>query len=193
MLPSEKDIEKRKAKLDGFLKNIDKETGVSPEAAMINMVRGAIRQSWMKSPTKLAYLYSKTEPDMDDSNRRKWKVQCECCRNWFKESDVEVDHIEGNNSFTTVADFENYFQKILQVGFDGLQILCKDCHAIKSHSEKRGIPFEEAKIEKKAIAIIKAKEDRLWLSNRGIVPASNAEKRRDQLVEAIKKENIETE
>lgn len=185
MIPSEADIQKRKTKLESFRSKIDKETGESSEANMIRVVRGAIRQSWMKSPTKLAFLMSKTVPDMDDSNRRKWKIQCNCCNEWFKESDVEVDHIEGNHTLKTVDDFKNYFEKILRVGFDGLQILCKQCHLIKSHAEKRGISFEAAAIEKQAIAIIDTKRDKEWLLERDITPASNATKRREQIVEAL--------
>lgn len=187
MRPSEQDIKKRKEKLGGFLKKLDKNNGKATEAEMIRVVRGAIRQSWMKSPTKLAFLNMHIHPDMDDTNRRKWKIQCMCCGEWFKEGDVEVDHIEGNHSFSKISDFENYFTKILQVGFDGLQILCKGCHKIKTHAEKRGITFDEASIEKQAIAIIDEKSDRAWLTERGIVPASNAVKRREQLIEELSK------
>ena len=99
MIPSKTDIEKQKNKLEDLKKHLS-EDGRSSQAAMVSMVRGAIRQSWMKSPTKLAYLHSKVEPDMDDTNRRKWKVQCESCNEYFKISDIEIDHRHGNHSFT---------------------------------------------------------------------------------------------
>ena len=182
MTPSDSDIKKRQKKLDEFLKQIDPETGVSSEHKMVQAVRSAIRQSWMKSPTKLAYLYSRTEPDMDDSTRTKWKIRCEMCGEYFKLNEIEIDHIEGHHSFTKVEDFENYFRNILMVGFDGLQALCKDgCHATKSLAERLGISFEEAKLEKKVIEIIKSKKDKEFIKDAGEVPASNAEKRRDQV------------
>lgn len=187
MRPTTADIEKRQAKLEGFLKKIDPETGITPDSVLLTMVRGAIRKSWMQSPTKLAFLLSKSVPDMDD-NRRKWKVQCSCCGEWFKESDVEVDHKHGNQTFKTVEDFQKYFEKILKVGFDDLQILCKSCHSIKTHSEKRGITFDEARIEKQAIAIVDSKKEKEWLSERGITPASNAPTRRAQIIEELTKQ-----
>lgn len=185
MVPSAADIKKRKAALDGFLKQIDPVTGKSQEKKMVQAVRGAIRQSWMKSPTKLAYLYMKTIPDMDPSTRTKWLVECECCKQRFKITDVEVDHIKGCNSFTRLEDFEEYFDSILMVGFDGLQILCKDrCHAAKTLSEKLGISFDEALVEKEVIAICKG-DEKAWLKSKGIVPAGNAKLRREQVREVL--------
>lgn len=185
MIPSQKDIDKRKQKLKDFLSKIDPETGVSKEKDMIQVVRGAIRKSWMRSPTKLAYLYSKSEPDMDEESRRKWKIQCECCKEYFKEADVEVDHIDGNHSFRTVDDFENYFNKILMIGFDDLQILCKECHEIKTLQEKLGITFKEARAHKIAISIQKEKREKEWLIEQGLVPEKNQVKRRLQIVEFL--------
>lgn len=186
MVPSAADIKKRKATLDGFLKQIDPVTGQSIEKKMVQMVRSSIRQAWMKSPTKLAYLYMHTIPDMDPTTRTKWLVQCECCKQKFKVNEVEVDHITGCHSFLKVEDFEQYFNNILMVDFSGLQILCKDrCHATKTLSEKLGISFEEALIEKEVIAICKG-DEKSWLKKKGITPASNAKLRRQQVTEVLK-------
>lgn len=185
MIPSKTDIEKQKNKLEDLKKHLS-EDGRSSQAAMVSMVRSAIRQSWMKSPTKLAYLYSKIEPDMDDTNRRKWKVQCECCKEYFKISEVEIDHRHGNHTFTAPEDFLNYFEKILMVGFDDLSVLCKDkCHATKTLSERLGVDLVTAAAHKQAISIIKTKKDKSWLEERGIKPASNEKNRRQQIVDSI--------
>lgn len=189
MIPSEADIKKKKQQLESFLKQIDPETGKSDEYKTVLTVRSAIRKAWMRSPTKLAYLASKTVPDMDDSTRTKWKIQCECCGDWFKLGDVETDHIEGNHTFNKVSDFENYFNKILMVGFDGLQILCKDkCHATKSYMEKNGCTWDEAVVLKQVIAIQKSKQDIAFLKAKGYTPASNQAKRKQQLIEILTKE-----
>ena len=113
----------------------------------------------------------------------------EMCGEYFKLNEIEIDHIEGHHSFTKVEDFENYFRNILMVGFDGLQALCKDgCHATKSLAERLGISFEEAKLEKKVIEIIKSKKDREFLKAKGVTPASNANKRREQIREVLNNE-----
>lgn len=185
MIPSEADIKKKEKQLQDFLKKLNSD-GTSREKDMVSVVRSAIRKSWMRSPTKLAYLTMHTKPDMDDSTRTKWKIQCECCQGWFKLNEVEVDHISGNHSFTKVSDFENYFNNILMVGFDDLQILCKTDHSIKSLSESLGISFEEARLEKQVIEICKVKKDKQFIKDAGLDPASNADKRREQVRSILK-------
>jgi hypothetical protein len=191
MTPSQSDIKKREANLQKFLKQIDPETGRSSERKMLTAVRGAIRQSWMKSPTKLAYLYMKTVPDMDDSTRTKWKIQCECCGNWFKLNEIQIDHIQGNNSFTKIEDFESYFNSILMVGFDGLQALCaENCHPLKTLSESLNISFEDAKIEREVIALCKQKASQqdAFLAKHNVVCVKNAVARRNAIREILKEE-----
>lgn len=190
-VPSQTDIKKREAKLQQFLKQIDPETGRSSERKMLTAVRGAIRQSWMKSPTKLAYLYMKTVPDMDDSTRTKWKIQCECCGEWFKLNEIQIDHVQGNNSFSKIEDFESYFNNILMVGFDGLQALCaENCHPLKTLSESLNISLQDAKIEREVIALckLKASEQDAWLKERNVTCAKNKDARRDAIRECLKKE-----
>lgn len=170
MIPSEADIKRREAKLQQFIKKLDAD-GKPQEKHVLNVVRGAIRSAWMKSDVKLAYLYMNTIPDMDDSTRTKWLVKCEMCGELFKLNEVEIDHKWGNHTFTKVEDFENYFNNILMVGFDDLQVLCRDDHAVKTLAESQGISIEEARLEKKVIAICKqpAKEIDKFLAENGVV------------------------
>lgn len=178
--PSQADLKKREDKLKQFLKKLDS-NGKPNEQHVLNVVRSAIRQAWMKSNTKLAYLYMNTIPDMDDSTRTKWLFKCEMCGEMFKLNEVEVDHKQGHNKFTSTEDFVEYFQNILMVGFDDLQILCKTDHSIKSLSESLGISFEEARLEKQVIEICKSKKDKQFIKDAGLNPASNADKRREQV------------
>lgn len=186
-VPTKQDLKKREDKLKSFLKNLD-EDGKGKESRILNVVRGAIRSAWMKSDTKLAYLYMNTIPDMDDSTRTKWLWKCEICGNLFKLSDVEVDHKAGNHSFTKVEDFPDYFENILMVGFDDLQILCKEDHAIKTLSEAKGIPFEDARILKIIVDLEKKKMLKDYIISQGETPKSNAELRREQAFKLMKEE-----
>lgn len=190
-VPTQADLKKRKDKLDSFLKKLN-EDGSPQEKHVVSVVRSAIRQAWMKSDVKLAYLYMNTIPDMDDSTRTKWLIKCEICQQLFKLSDIEVDHKHvGGSSFTKVSDFEAYFNNILMVNFDGLQILCKEDHSIKTLSESLGISFNDAKLEKEVIKIckLKASEVDKWLKDRGVVVVKNAEARRNAVRELLK-ENL---
>lgn len=192
-VPSQLDIKKRKANLQKFLKNLSTE-GMPQEKHVLSVVRGAIRSAWMKSNVKLAYLYMNTIPDMDDKTRTKWLVRCEMCGELFKLTDVEVDHKSGNHSFTKVGDFESYFNNILMVGFDDLQILCRPDHAAKTLSESLGISIDDARIEKSVIAICKlpAKELDNWLVERNVTGyTKNSTGRRDAVREYLKENSDE--
>jgi hypothetical protein len=186
MTPSKDDLAKRKKKLDGFRSKLNPD-GSPKEKPVLSVVRGAIRKAWMKSDTKLAYLYERTVPDMDDETRTKWLIKCEMCGLMFKLADVEVDHIHGNHTFTKIEDFESYFNNILMVGFDGLQILCKDDHATKTYADKMGVTLEQAVIERQVIEVCKGSTAAVseFLTMRGIAPASNAKKRREQVLRVL--------
>jgi len=185
-VPSQADIKKRGDKLKEFMKKLN-EDGSPQEKHVVAVVRSAIRSAWMKSDVKLAYLYSKTIPDMDESTRTKWLVKCEICGKLFKLTDIEIDHVHtGNTKFTKVEEFEQFFNNILMVNFDGLQILCKADHATKTYMDVHGVDWNEAICQKTAIDIIKQKKDRSWLSERGITPKSNAKLRREQIIEELR-------
>ncbi len=79
-----------------------------------------------------------------------------------------------------------FVKGIVLVSEDDLQLVCKPCHKAKSYSEKEGLSFEDALVEKQVIAA--AKESQAWLLARGMVPASNAAKRREQIREVLKSE-----
>lgn len=199
-VPTQSEIKKRQTKLAGFRKKIGPD-GKPFEKHTLSVVRSAIRSAWMKSDVKLAFLYSRTIPDMDPSTRTKWLFQCEICEKLYKENEVEVDHKHGNHSFTKLSDFEGYFNNILMVSADDLQLLCKDipkknhtgCHSIKTLSEARGISFEEAILEKKVLAVTSKKvaEINSWLAERGIHGLKNAAQREDAIRKLIKESESE--
>lgn len=182
VIASKVDIRKRTSKEQAFLKKLDS-TGRATEKSLVSAVRGAIRKTWMKHPTKLAFLMKYTYADLDPTTRTKWLVDCMQCKSAFKQTEVEIDHIKGNHACSQLKDIVEYAKTILHVGFNDLQILCKECHSIKTYSDKMGISFEDSEKEKKIIAktlqtVTKQKEE---LTKAGFTPSeiSNNTKRRD--------------
>lgn len=188
-VPNKSELDKKVLELDKHLKKLlDPETGKQKEKALITMVRGAIRSSWAISPAKLAYFEMGRVADTDPSTATKWKMQCECCSEWFKTSEVEIDHCNGNHTFTEPNDFPDYFDNILDVTFKDLQRICKyKCHRIKSHMEKQGHPdMYTACLDKIIIFLIKhipTTGVTKLLKDLGIAPESSAPKRKKQLAE----------
>ena len=152
--PTSSDIKKRKAKLDKMLKGLN-EDGSMSEKKLCTQLRSAVRKVWMHHPVKLSYLYKKTYPDMDDSTRTKWKIDCEICGESFKLNEVQVDHIKGEHSLLSLNDVVPFAKSILGVTHDDLQIACVPCHESLTYAERYNMSLEDARKEKGVIAKLK--------------------------------------
>lgn len=172
----------------------------STKSKFMSWVRGGIRGGlWKKHPVKLQYMESKTFK-IENTNPRSMKAhplvkasQCEICgvveklvvnkKNYF-----EVDHINGNSSLRSMDDVRSFIDSMIMVTFDDLQIVCKECHAVKTLAERKGVSFEEAFLEKQVIAVCKGSTSsvKAFLIERGMEPAGNAEQRKKQVREALK-------
>ena len=155
------------------------------ESAFWVYIRGALRQAlWMRSPIKLSYKSSVcTAPPKDYTGRGKKGTICALTGEWIATSKAEIDHIEGNVSLLGWEDLLPFIQHLVP-DKGNLQYVCKEAHKTKSYSERMGITFEEAVIQKQAIAIQKVKgADVKWLKSKGLTPSSNAAKRKQQIVD----------
>lgn len=161
-------------------------------------LRGWLRRIWSDFPLRSEW--KKTQLRPVTAEERRLKVfhpstksvgKCYLCDNWFSASKLEIDHIqesEGCYDFTTA---EKFLWHCAADTPDNWALACQPCHKIKSHSDRKGITFEEAVIEKKVIAIINSKKEREFLIEAGIIPASNAKKRREQLKQLLKENKID--
>lgn len=141
-LPTEKQIKALKSKIEKLKK---RDTGINEKEAC-DIVRSAIRKSWMRHPIKLLAVDLATEPDLDPNTRTIWKVKCARCGLYHRKDGVEVDHIRGEHSLKTLADLPNFVLSILDVTTKDLQVLCKPCHRIKTYAERYGHSEFDAEI-----------------------------------------------
>lgn len=174
-----------KKQLDDFKKRIEKlkkkDDGLDEKEAC-NIMRTNTRKAWMRHPIKLLALDLATEPDLDPNTRTIWKVKCARCEGWFKKNQVEVDHKKGEHSLKTLDDLVQFVLSILDVTTDGLQVLCKPCHRIKTYSQRYGYSEEDAEIilnAKDWIKITKAEKQKSVFCKLGYTDGdySNAKKR----------------
>ena len=180
VVPLKQDIDKKKEALASHLKKLDPEGRIKEKPAVASL-RSAIRQVWMRAPNKLAVLEQARVPDMNPDTRTKWLFKCAICEGMFKQADVEVDHIEGNNKFTEIADFQSYWDNVLNVPTSGLQVICVDEHRIKTYMEAAGCTWDEAVARKLIIKHLNlgVAEQKKLLAKHGFkgIEVSNAEKR----------------
>lgn len=157
------------------------------ESAIMGLCRGAIRDRWSFCDTKLAYLNMKTVPDTDLSSRRRWKVQCEDpdCLKWCGKNDVAVDHVVGGHSLRSPDELFTFYNNIINIGFKDIQILCHECHDIKTAMDLGGYTKEEAIIYKQVTALEtllkNEKARKTFLLGKGFEESSvsNKDKRRE--------------
>jgi len=154
------------------------------EKAYMNWLRGSIRRIWSRHPVKIAYKQQRRYKAPAGKNGKDvWVSDCEMCGKQSRFCDV--DHLHGGYGFTDWQSFTEWAKMILWVTFEDIRELCDDCHAQVTLSQRLGISFEEAACHKQAIALQKTKKDAAWLKSKGLTPASNSAKRRQQIVDLL--------
>lgn len=166
------------------------------EAAFWSWLRGGIRRIWSKHPVKTLYMDSKrrkiANPNPKNAKRfpEVWGVICECCGKEVLQKDSEVDHMQQSGSFRTKEDIQGFIERMFFVDFSVLRILCKSCHSIVSHAQNTGMTFEEAKLDKLVIEMMKKpkKEIDAFCKKNGYNDTTNDVKRRAALTAILKGE-----
>ena len=157
------------------------------ESAYMSWIRGGIRRYlWAKNPVKLEFINQNRikipNPNPNGKVKEIWGGVCALTGEIHPIANLECDHKTGNHSLKTLDDLQTFFEAIVMVTLDDLQLVSKEAHKIKSYAEKHNISFEEAKAEKEAIALIKDSLDISFIKGHNIKPESNQAKRREQIV-----------
>ena len=157
------------------------------ESTYMSWLRGGIRRYlWSKNPVKLEFIKQNRvkipNPNPRGKVKEVWGGVCALTGNTYPIGDMEVDHKEGNHSLKTLDDLVPFVKGIVMITLDDLQLVSKEAHKIKSYAEKQGISFEEAKIEKEVIEIIKQKKDKAYCIEHNLVVESTQALRRKVIV-----------
>lgn len=182
------------------------------ESQYLSWVRGQIRNIWKTSPQRSEFIKSKvlSTPKYDKAGNpvcfKNGKIKnyksfkCEACGVICYDVDkapgtanrktYAVDHIRGNHSLISFSQAPVFFEAMLRVELKDLQILCHNCHDVKSYAEKYGIKEDEARITKEAIRLEKIKATKEFFILRNLPIPSNAIKRRESIITILKKEKF---
>ena len=110
--------------------------GTMTESGFWGFIRSALRQKsrWWKPILECKRLNRR--PYKGSNKRQKWEVQCNICKGWFMDKNINVDHIIPVGTLKSAADLplfvENLFCEI-----DNLQCACKKCHDGKTNNERK--------------------------------------------------------
>lgn len=105
------------------------------ESAFWSFIRSALRQKsrWWK-PISVCKLRAK-RPYKGANKRQKFEYQCNVCKGYFPEKDVNVDHKIPAGSLNSAADLPGFVERLFCEEKD-LQVLCSTCHTKKTNLEK---------------------------------------------------------
>lgn len=156
-------------------------------AKFYSWLRGSLRNAvWNRSPIKIIFKNGAcSKPPLNYVGKAKSGSYCALSGEWQGKSILEVDHISGNVPLNCEGDILGFIQHLIPPP-NSLQLVTKEAHKVKSYAERMGITYIEATAEKKAIELIKLKQDKEWLRENNIQPMASTSKRRMQIVEAIK-------
>ena len=131
------------------------------KAKFFQWMRGQMRRAWSRHPVKVSYMANHRERvplgrvTTKNPTGLVWGCKCEHCGTLKRQTECEVDHIEAAGSFKGWEDFEAWMMKLMHINWDSIRVVCNECHRIISYAERTGKTFEEAKLEKEAIAFSK--------------------------------------
>lgn len=94
------------------------------EAEFWGKIRSALRRiSMYYKPMKEAKLKARR---VVKNKRHKYEYKCAACNEWFKDKEVEVDHILEAGSLRSGKDLEGFVERLFAEDPNAYQILCKN-------------------------------------------------------------------
>jgi 5-methylcytosine-specific restriction endonuclease McrA len=110
-------------------------SGTLSESEFWSFIRSALRQKsrWWKPVSDCKQKVKR--PYKGPNKRQKFEYQCNYCKNWFPDKEVNVDHIIPAGTLTCANDLPGFVERLF-VEVDGLQVLCQGCHNKKTKQEK---------------------------------------------------------
>jgi hypothetical protein len=112
--------------------------GTMTESVFWTFIRSALRQkSIYWKPIRQCKLNSR-RPYKGINKQQKYEYQCNECKNWYAEKNINVDHICPAGSLNSAQDLPGFVERLF-VEIEGLQILCTICHNKKTKKNKNDL------------------------------------------------------
>ena len=105
------------------------------ESSFWSFIRSALRQKsrWWKPI--LAAKAKVKRPYIGSNKKQKFEYQCNECKHWFAEKNINVDHIIPAGTLKSAEDLPGFVERLF-CEEEHLQVLCNTCHDKKTQDEK---------------------------------------------------------
>lgn len=106
--------------------------GTWTKARYFAFIRSTLRSAFTRYPVKHQV---KKAAARTRKNTKRFEYQCNVCKGWFPNSQVEVDHIIPAGRLSDYSDLPSFVERLF-CEQDNLQCICKKCHAKKTEIER---------------------------------------------------------
>lgn len=101
-------------------------------AKILSALRGTTRY-WVPA---MQALKEASRPSQSSNKRLKTEYQCKSCLNWYPRKSVQIDHVMPCGGINGYDKIIPWLLKAHIEDSQGFQVLCRDCHKIKTKAEK---------------------------------------------------------
>ena len=115
--------------------------GTMSESAFWAFIRSALRQKsrWWKPITQCKQ--NAKRPYKGINKRQKFEYQCNKCKKWFPDKQINVDHISPAGELNKSDDLPGFVERLF-CEVERLQCLCTNCHNVKTNEEKQQLKIK---------------------------------------------------
>jgi len=108
--------------------------GTWTEAKYWGNVRSHLRRAFRYWKPIMQCKLASRRTNQSSNKRMKWEYQCAHCEGWFKDKDIQIDHVAPVGTLKCEDDLVPFLRRLTVE--DGFQVLCKECHQIKTNKER---------------------------------------------------------
>lgn len=108
------------------------------EAFVLSRIRATLRKLSMQMPSiRECKLRCRRAYTAGINRQQRFEYQCQCCKEWFPEKMIQVDHIIPAGSLRRFEDVGEFARRLLFPKQEDLQVLCLKDHNEKTQRERK--------------------------------------------------------
>ena len=108
------------------------------ESEYFSKIRSGLRNTFRYWKPAMECLNKSKRKYVGDNKRQKFEYKCNCCGEYFKRDDVNIDHIIPAGSLRTYDDIVPFLKRLTAEDPKNYQVLCRECHKVKTSVERVG-------------------------------------------------------